>query len=57
MIGTLAVTSAPTLIADKYITPQIQVMFGLAPSVATTVVYIFSFITILLIGEIASKIF
>jgi putative hemolysin len=57
LIGTLAVTSAPTLIADKYITPQIQVMFGLAPSVATTVVYIFSFITILLIGEIASKIF
>lgn len=57
LIGTLVVTSAPTLIADKYITPQIQSAFWLTHSVATTTVYVFSFITILLIGEIASKIF
>lgn len=56
LIGTLAVTSAPTLIADKYITPQVQEIFGLSMSVATTSVYIFSFITILLLGEITSKI-
>ena len=57
LIGTLAVTSAPTIIAEKYLTPEVIRIFALSPHMATIVVYIFAFLTILLIGEIASKIF
>lgn len=56
LIGTLLVTSAPTLIAEKYITPEVIRVFGLSDHIATTIVYIFAFLTILLFGEIASKI-
>jgi len=56
LIGTLLVTSAPTLIAEKYITPEVIRVFGLSDHLATTIVYIFAFLTILLFGEIAAKI-
>jgi putative hemolysin len=57
LIGTLIVTSAPTLIAEKYITPEVIRVFGIQPDLATTIVYITAFLLILLFGEIASKIF
>lgn len=56
LIGTLLVTSAPTLIAEKYITPSVVNTFGFSLHLATTIVYIVAFLTILLFGEIASKI-
>lgn len=56
LIGTLLVTSGPTLIAEKFITPEVIRVFGLGEHLATTIVYIFAFLTILLFGEIASKI-
>ena len=56
LIGTLLVTSAPTLIAEKYITPEVIRVFGLSDHLATTIVYIFAFLIILLFGEIAAKI-
>lgn len=56
LIGTLLVTSAPTLIAEKYITPEVERVFGISDHLATTIVYVFAFLTILLFGEIASKI-
>lgn len=56
LIGTLLVTSAPTLIAEKYITPSVVHTFGFSLHLATTIVYIVAFLTILLFGEIASKI-
>ncbi len=56
LIGTLLVTSGPTLVAEKYITPEVIRVFGLSDHLATTLVYIFAFLTILLFGEIASKI-
>ncbi len=56
LIGTLAVTSAPTLVAEKYITPEVIRVFGLSEHLATTIVYIIAFLMILLIGEIVSKI-
>ena len=56
LIGTLLVTSAPTLIAEKYITPEVIRVFGLSDHLATTIVYIGAFLTILLFGEIAAKI-
>lgn len=56
LIGTLLVTSAPTLIAEKYITPEVIRVFGLSDHLATTIVYIIAFLMILLFGEIASKI-
>ncbi len=56
LIGTLLVTSAPTLIAEKYITPEVIRVFHLNEHLATTIVYIFAFLTILLFGEIAAKI-
>lgn len=56
LIGTLLVTSAPTLIAEKYITPEVIRVFGLSDNLATTIVYIGAFLIILLFGEIAAKI-
>lgn len=56
LIGTLLVTSGPTLVAEKYITPEVIRVFGLSDHIATTIVYISAFLTILLFGEIASKI-
>ena len=56
LIGTLLVTSAPTLIAEKYITPEVIRVFGLSDHLATTIVYIVAFLMILLFGEISSKI-
>ncbi len=56
LIGTLIVTSAPTLVADKYIAPQITQFFQISSELSTTIVYIFSFITILLLWELTSKI-
>ncbi len=56
LIGTLLVTSGPTLVAEKYITPEVIRVFGFSDHIATTIVYIFAFLTILLFGEIASKI-
>ncbi len=56
LIGTLLVTSAPTLIAEKYLTPEFIRVTSFSPEVAHTIVYIFAFLTILLFGEIASKI-
>ena len=56
LIGTLLVTSGPTLIAEKYITPEVIRVFGLNDHLATTIVYICAFLIILLFGEIASKI-
>lgn len=49
-------TSAPTLIAEKFITPEVVRVFGIGEHLATTIVYIFAFLSILLFGEIASKI-
>lgn len=48
LIGTLLVTSAPTLIAEKYITPNVVMAFGWSIQLATTIVYITAFLTILL---------
>jgi putative hemolysin len=56
LIGTLLVTSAPTLIAEKYITPEIIRVFGLSDHLATVLVYISAFLIILLFWEIAAKI-
>lgn len=56
LIGTLLVTSGPTLVAEKYITPEVIETFWLSDHLATTIVYIVAFLTILLFGEIASKI-
>jgi putative hemolysin len=56
LIGTLLVTSGPTLVAEKYITPEVIRVFGLGEHIATTIVYIGAFLTILLFGEIAAKI-
>ncbi|MBP9812532.1 HlyC/CorC family transporter [Candidatus Gracilibacteria bacterium] len=56
LIGTLLVTSGPTLVAEKYITPEVIETFGLSDHLATVIVYTFAFLTILLFGEIASKI-
>ena len=56
LIGTLLVTSGPTLVAEKYITPEVIRVFGLSAHLATTIVYVFAFLTILLFGEIAAKI-
>jgi putative hemolysin len=56
LIGTLLVTSAPTLVAEKYITPEIIRAFHISDHLATTIVYISAFLTILLFGEIAAKI-
>jgi putative hemolysin len=56
LIGTLLVTSAPTLIAEKYITPEVVRIFQLNEHLATTIVYAFAFLSILLFWEIASKI-
>lgn len=56
LIGTLAVTSGPTLVAEKYITPEVIRVFALSEHLATTIVYVIAFLSILLIGEIASKI-
>lgn len=49
-------TSGPTLVAEKFITPEVIRVFGLGEHLATTIVYVFAFLTILLFGEIASKI-
>ncbi len=56
LIGTLLVTSGPTLVAEKYITPEVIETFWLSDHLATVIVYTFAFLTILLFGEIASKI-
>lgn len=48
LIGTLLVTSGPTLVAEKYITPEVIETFGLSDHLATTIVYICAFLTILL---------
>lgn len=56
LIGTLLVTSAPTIIAEKYITPEVARAFSLDPHIATTIVYASAFLIILLFGEIAAKI-
>lgn len=56
LIGTLLVTSAPTIIAEKFITPELEHAFNLDPHIATTIVYVSAFLIILLFGEIASKI-
>jgi putative hemolysin len=56
LIGTLLVTSAPTLIAEKYITPEVIRVFWFSDHLATTIVYICAFLIILLFWEIAAKI-
>ena len=49
-------TSAPTLIAEKYITPEVVRIFSVSEHFATTIVYVCAFLSILLFWEIASKI-
>jgi putative hemolysin len=56
LIGTLLVTSAPTLIAEKFITPEVIRVFAINEHLATMIVYAFAFLSILLFWEIASKI-
>lgn len=56
LIGTLLVTSAPMIIAEKYITPELIVIFNSHPETTSFVVYISAFMLVLLFGEISSKI-
>lgn len=44
------------MVAEKYITPEVIRVFALSEHLATTIVYVIAFLSILLIGEIASKI-
>ncbi len=56
LIATLFVTSAPMIIAEKYITPEMIIIFGGSPDTTSLVVYMVSFMIVLLFGEITSKI-
>ncbi len=56
LIGTLFVTSAPMIIAEKYITPELVAIFGSHPETTSLFVYISAFMIVLLFGEITSKI-
>lgn len=56
LIGTLFVTSAPIIIAEKYITPEVIEIFWTSPESTTFFVYASAFMVVLLFGEIASKI-
>jgi putative hemolysin len=57
LIATLFVTSAPMIIAERYITPEMVHIFTELPeSTISLVVYIISFMIVLLFGEITSKI-
>jgi putative hemolysin len=56
LIGTLFVTSAPMIIAEKYITPELVAIFGSHPETTSLLVYISAFMIVLLFGEITSKI-
>ena len=56
LIGTLFVTSAPMIIAEKYITPEIARTFSLSGDIASIVVFLIAFMIVLLIGEISAKI-
>ena len=44
------------IIAEKYITPQMIIIFGGSPDTTSLVVYMVSFMIVLLFGEITSKI-
>ncbi len=56
LIATLFVTSAPMIIAEKYITPEMIDIFGRSPEATSLLVYIVAFMVILLFGEITSKV-
>lgn len=56
LIATLFVTSAPMIIAEKYITPEMVIIFGGSPETTSLAVYMVSFMIVLLFGEITSKI-
>ena len=56
LIATLFVTSAPMIIAEKYITPEMIIIFGGSPETTSLAVYMVSFMIVLLFGEITSKI-
>ncbi|MBC7498237.1 HlyC/CorC family transporter [Candidatus Gracilibacteria bacterium] len=56
LIATLFVTSAPMIIAEKYITPEMIMIFGGSPEATSLFVYIVSFMVVLLFGEITSKV-
>ncbi len=56
LIGTLFVTSAPMIVAEKYITPEMVIIFGGSPETTSLFVYMVSFMVVLLFGEITSKI-
>jgi putative hemolysin len=56
LIATLFVTSAPMIIAEKYITPEMLHIFGWSEETTSLVVYMVSFMVVLLFGEITSKI-
>lgn len=44
------------IIAEKYITPEVLHIFGGSPETTSLVVYMVSFMIVLLFGEITSKI-
>ena len=56
LIGTLFVTSAPMIIAEKYITREIAQIFSLQSDIASIIVFLVGFMIVLLIGEISAKI-
>ena len=55
LIATLFVTSAPMIIAEKYITPEVAHFF-VSSQTASLVVYLVAFMIVLLFGEITSKV-
>lgn len=55
LIATLFVTSAPMIIAEKYVTPEVSHFFA-TPQTASLVVYLLAFLIVLLFGEITSKV-
>ncbi len=44
------------IIAEKYITPEMIAIFGGTPETMSLIVYVVSFMIVLLFGEITSKI-
>lgn len=56
LIATLFVTSAPMIIAEKYITPEMITIFGGSAETTSLFVYLISFMIVLLFGEITSKV-
>jgi len=55
LIATLFVTSAPMIIAEKYITPEVSHFFANSQT-ASLIVYWVAFMIVLLFGEITSKV-